>query len=226
MSKLLLAITIDTEEEWDWSGPFPAPPFSTQNAERLGRFQAFCDGLGLKPTWLVDHAIAENPVSVIHLRKAFEDGMCEIGAHLHPWATPPIVESINEHNSHILNLSHDLVARKLENLTNKLESSFGRRPVSFRAGRWGLDGRLLKLLRDNGYTVDSSVHPYYADSAFSYEGAPDEPYGPDFADILEGAASVTSSNYQSPEALASAPSRRPPGCTGHYPSRHSTPYTW
>jgi hypothetical protein len=185
LTDTLLAITVDTEEEWDWNGPFPRPPFSTRNADRLGKFQSFCDRLGLKPTWLVDYAIADDPASVRHLREASEDGRCEIGAHLHPWATPPVEEAVNERNSHILNLPHDLVARKLETLTKKLEKAFGRRPVSFRAGRWGLDGRLLRLLRDQGYTVDTSVHPYFSDTAFSYEGAPDEPYWPDFDSLLE-----------------------------------------
>lgn len=188
MEKTFLAITIDTEEEWDWNGPFPKPPFSTGNADRLGKFQAFCDRLGLKPTWLIDHAIADDPASVRHLRKASDEGRCEIGAHLHPWATPPIEEAVNEHNSHILNLPHDLVARKLETLTRKLEDVFGRRPVSFRAGRWGLDGRLLRLLKDQGYTVDSSVHPFFKDKAFSYEGAPDRPYWPDYGDLLKEGA--------------------------------------
>ena len=56
--------------------------------------------------------------------------------------------------------------------------------MSFRAGRWGLDGRLLKLLGENGYTVDSSVHPFYADKAFSYAHAPDQPYWPDYGNLL------------------------------------------
>jgi hypothetical protein len=184
LNEVLFAVTIDTEEEWDWSGPFPSAPFSTHNAQRLGKFQSFCERIGLKPTWLIDHAIAEDPNSANQLRSAALDGRCEIGAHLHPWATPPHEEVVNETHSHIVNLPLPLVEQKLANLTDKLESVFGRRPTSFRAGRWGLNGRLLRLLRDHGYTVDTSVHPFYANDAFSYENAPCQPYWPDFENLL------------------------------------------
>lgn len=185
MNEVLLAITIDTEEEWNWNGPFPLPPFSTRNAEKIGKFQTFCDKLGLKPTWLVDYAMAENPHTSAHLRDAVSAGRCEVGAHLHPWATPPLQEEVNETNSHILNLPPALVEEKLGHLTRKIETVFGRRPTSFRAGRWGLNGRLLRMLRDAGYTVDTSVHPFYSNPHFSYEGAPVEPYWPRYDDLLK-----------------------------------------
>ena len=73
-----------------------------------------------------------------------------------------------------------LVEKKLENLNVKLEKEFGKKPRSFRSGRWGTNGALLKLLAGKGYTIDSSIHPYYADSAFSYHEAPDTPFWPDY----------------------------------------------
>ena len=35
-----------------------------------------------------------------------------------------------------------------------------------------MKGKLLRMLRDQGYRVDTSVLPYYSDRPFSYEAAP------------------------------------------------------
>lgn len=43
-----------------------------------------------------------------------------------------------------------------------------------------MNGNLLHLLVEEGYQIDSSIHPFYADSSFSYYEAPDTPYWPDF----------------------------------------------
>src|SRR5262249_18748653 len=55
---------------------------------------------------------------------------------------------------------------------------------TFRAGRWGMTGELLMLLRDHGYETDSSVLPYYTSTSFSYIGAPIRPYWPEYRDLL------------------------------------------
>lgn len=176
-------MTIDTEEEWDWSKGFPVAPFSTRNVGQLYEFQGFCNDLGIKPTYLITHTIASDPETVRVLKKPMELGHCEIGAHLHPWSTPPIEEKISEQYSRTINLPLDLVRRKLINLTQKIEKGFGKRPISFRSGRWGSDGRLLKLLVELGYRIDTSVRPFFSDSCFSYDGASEQPYWPDFGDI-------------------------------------------
>jgi peptidoglycan/xylan/chitin deacetylase (PgdA/CDA1 family) len=111
--------------------------------------------------------------------------MCEIGAHLHPWVTPPVEEDIHEHNTHAVNLPTDLVRRKIRNLTHKLEEEFGERPLTFRSGRWGVNEVLLKMLLEEGYQTDSSIHPFYADSIFSYYHAPETPYWPDLSDCIQ-----------------------------------------
>ena len=178
---IFFVLSIDTEEEWDWHGPFPERKFSVNNTSKIPKFQGFCDGLGIKPTYFVDYAIADDPDSVKHLKAPLDAGNCEIGGHLHPWCNPPVEEDVsNTDNSHAINLPMDLVERKLDNLCNKLEQEFGHKPVSFRSGRWGTNEAMLKLLASKGYTIDSSVHPYYADTPFSYHDAPDFPYWPDF----------------------------------------------
>jgi len=136
----------------------------------------------VKPTYFVDYAIVSDPSSVKHFKKPFEKGECEIGAHLHPWVTPPVEEEIHNESTHAVNLPSDLVRQKLKNLTQKLEDEFGERPLTFRSGRWGVNGPLLKMLIEEGYQTDSSVLPFYADSTFSYYEALDAPYWPDLTD--------------------------------------------
>ena len=178
---IYFVLSVDTEEEWDWSGPFPENNFSVENTVNIPKFQAFCDRLGIKPTYFVNYAIAADPNSVKRIKAPLEKGNCEVGGHLHPWCTPPIKEEVNKaQNSHTITLPFDLVEKKLSNLTQKLEKEFGQKPRSFRSGRWGTNGKLLKLLHTNGYTIDSSIHPYYADTPFSYHEAPDVPYWPSY----------------------------------------------
>lgn len=182
--RILFLLTLDTEEEWDWGGPFPASPFSTRNTSRIPLFQAFCRRLGIRPTYFVDYAVCQSAESVGHLQRALDIGECEIGAHLHPWCTPPVAEEVNPETSHIVNLPLPLVRQKLQNLSGQIEETLGIRPVSFRAGRWGMNGPLLRLLAEEGYQVDSSVFPMYSDIGFSYRAAPFVPYWPDFSDGL------------------------------------------
>jgi hypothetical protein len=58
-------------------------------------------------------------------------------------------------------------------MTEAIESRFGRRPTSFRAGRYGLDIVGAGILRELNYRVDSSVIPF---SDYSNEE------GPNFSD--------------------------------------------
>ena len=51
-----------------------------------------------------------------------------------------------------------------------------------------MNGRLLRLLVEHGFVVDTSVHPHFSDSAFSYDGVPDRPYWPSYDDITRKGA--------------------------------------
>ncbi|MBX2879333.1 MAG: polysaccharide deacetylase family protein [Granulosicoccus sp.] len=177
--------TVDTEEEWDWSGDFPRPPFSTKNIQCLPEFQDFCQRIAIRPTYFVDHAVIEKPENQAILARYFSADTCDIGAHLHPWCTPPIDEEICDKNSHAVNLDLTLFRRKMVELTDGLAAAFGRHPTSFRSGRWGLNGKMLQVLAELGYKIDSSVRPYYSDTAFSYDGAMTVPYWPSFGNVLE-----------------------------------------
>ncbi|NOY53147.1 MAG: WalW protein [Deltaproteobacteria bacterium] len=182
--RVIFLITIDTEEEWDWSGPLPVPPYSTENISYIHEFQDLCRSLSIIPTYFVDHAVVEKEENCATLKSYFKKKECDIGAHLHPWCNPPVTEEINDHNSFIINLPILLVERKLKKLTDIIKERFGIHPFSFRSGRWGMDGKIMRLLAHYGYQVDSSIRPFYSEKDFSYDNALLYPYYPDFENCL------------------------------------------
>ena len=86
---VLFVITIDTEEEWLWMDDFPQDNFSVKNVNALPEFNTFVRGLGVKPTYFVDYAVAANAKASHILKDIYSQGGVEIGSHLHPWCNPP-----------------------------------------------------------------------------------------------------------------------------------------
>lgn len=169
-----LIVTIDTEEEGLWAGRYRRTGNTVENIRHVPRFQALCDRFGVRPTFLVDAAVAADDRAVDVLRAIHDEGRCEIGTHLHPWCNPPFEEEDIPRNSYLCNLPEPLQRAKLLWLTERIEERFGRRPTSFRAGRYGLDIVGARLLAELGYLVDSSVIPFTSYAAES---------GPDFSDV-------------------------------------------
>lgn len=178
---LIFVLSMDTEEEWDWSGPFPQQNFSVDNAERLPDFQAFCEAQGIRPTYFVDYAVADNPAAAARIRPFVESHRCEIGAHLHPWANPPYYGDTGEFESHVVNLPIEQTEAKLDALMARLHSAFDVVPNAFRTGRWGINGDILELLRQKGFGIDSSMYPFFRNDYFDCEQTHLQPYWPDFA---------------------------------------------
>jgi len=178
---IIFILSIDTEEEWDWSGAFPSKNFSVNNINEIPAFQTFCQELGIKPTYFVDYAVANNPQAATTL-KELNKNYCEIGAHLHPWANPPFYNETNEESSHVVNLPIEQVKEKLQALNCEIAKNIGQQPKSFRTGRWGINGDILHLLKNEKITVDSSVYPLFCNDYFSCEKAPTHPYWPSYDD--------------------------------------------
>ncbi|MCO6457041.1 MAG: polysaccharide deacetylase family protein [Pirellulaceae bacterium] len=177
-----LLVTIDTEEEGLWGGTYRRTNNTVRNIQGLPRFQELCDGLGIRPTYLIDAPVVSDAAAVGLLRPLQDDGRAEIGAHVHPWCNPPLEEESSARNSYLCNLSAALQRRKISWLTEQIEHQFGRRPTSFRAGRYGLDISGARILADLGYQVDSSVIPFID---YTSEGGPDfrhAPYDPYYID--------------------------------------------
>lgn len=187
----IFVLTIDTEEEWDWSGPFPQRKANVQNIDKLPAFNSICENLGIKPTYFVDYAVADNDTAVNTMLTFTTKGNCEIGAHLHPWCNPPYFGEVGEAESHVVNLPVEQVSQKLDILMERLEAGFGVKAKSFRTGRWGIDKHVMDLLVKSGITVDSSVYPFYENEYFSCNGAPTLPYWPNLNNPLQAGTQNT-----------------------------------
>jgi len=180
---LLFILSVDAEEEFNWEGAFPQRNCSVRNIQKLPEFQQFCDSLGVHPTYLVDYPVATYDDSVKVLREIARTPNTEIGAHLHPWCNPPLEGLNTERESHVVNLPIALVKKKITALTEAIQQNIGVTPKVFRTGRWGITASVLKAVADAGFTIDSSIYPFYENSFFSCKKAVHTPYWPDFDDI-------------------------------------------
>jgi hypothetical protein len=156
----ILLVSVDTEEEFDWSGPFSATQRSVGHVARLPRLHELFERCGVRPTYLIDHPIAASSDSVRVLDRLLQRDNCEIGAHLHPWVNPPLVEEVNTRNSYLCNLPLSLQQDKIAELTRTIALAFGIPPAVFKAGRYGLDFTLVPTLGELGYSIDSSIMAY------------------------------------------------------------------
>jgi hypothetical protein len=182
--ELVFILTVDTEEEWDWEGPFPEKDFSVKNLAQVPAFQDFCESKGIRPCYFVDYAAAKGAAQNQTFAKPIEKNSCELGAHLHPWANPPFFDKPTEANSHVVNLPIEQVEAKLDELISVFTKEFNYQPTSFRTGRWGISADIMHLLWTRGFTVDSSVYPFYKNEFFSCKGSPTGAYWPDANNVL------------------------------------------
>ena len=163
-------VTIDTEEAFDWDGPFTRDQHSVTHIPAVIEFQTICEDAGVKPVYLVDFPVINDPASAELFRTLAAEGRAVIGAHLHPWVTPPFTDSISRRNSYGCNLPAEVERDKLMVMLDTMDRIFGETPTIFRAGRYGVGANTLEILAANGVRFDSSVR-----SSFDYsaEGGPD-----------------------------------------------------
>lgn len=166
------AIFADAEEEFDWSRPVSRDARRTTAIAALPAVNRRFIERGVVPTYLVDHPVVDSPASAATIRAMVEDDVCEVGAQLHPWVTPPFDEPVTQANSFAGNLPPALERAKLAALTRRIEEATGRRPRIYRAGRYGVGAGSAALLEDAGYRLDVSVR-----ALFDYRGEG----GPDFS---------------------------------------------
>jgi hypothetical protein len=155
--EVVLVVSVDTEED-TWI-PTRAG-VTVENVRELRRLSRFFDRLQVRTTYFTTYQVATRPWAVAILREICDGGRAEIGAHLHPWNTPPVHEPLSPRNTMMKNLAPELQLEKLERLTSVLGDAFGARPSAFRAGRFGLGVDAVRALLACGYQVDSSVTPF------------------------------------------------------------------
>ncbi|SCW84793.1 hypothetical protein SAMN02927924_03332 [Sphingobium faniae] len=162
---------VDTEEEFDWDAPFSRTGHSVSVWNGMARGQAYFAAAGIRPVYVTDYPVIDDDHAAAMMRQWVDDGAADVGAHLHPWVNPPHVEEMSEANSYAGSLPRAVEQAKLEALSRRIAERFGRRPIAYRAGRYGLGRNSARLLEEAGFIVDSSVR-----SRFDYSPQ----YGPDF----------------------------------------------
>jgi len=152
-------ITIDTEiDSPKWKPEFP---FKLENIKHIPYLQKVFDKFNVKPTYLLTYPVASDNFCADIFREILREGKCEIGAHLHPWTTPPFLSKKEKLKlSYPHTLPFNLEKQKLKNLTSLLKEKFNINPLSYRAGRYGIDRESLEILKELGYKIDTSITPF------------------------------------------------------------------
>ncbi|WP_205763484.1 polysaccharide deacetylase family protein [Pseudopontixanthobacter vadosimaris] len=163
-------LTVDTEEEFDWNGPFSQTGHGLDHVPRLRKFQQFCENIGVSPVYLIDWPVAHSPFAIEIIGGAVRDGKAELGIQLHPWVNPPHSEEINGFNSFAGNLPAEVEREKFLRLRDAIAKNFAVQPLIYRAGRYGLGPNTADLLKDAGILIDSSVRAHFD---YGEHGGPD-----------------------------------------------------
>ena len=180
MESLRVVVTLDTEadDQWHHGGPL-----TTENVRWWQPFQDLCARHGARPTYLITSEIAEDDRAAAFLSPLVTNGVAEVGAHLHPWTTPPFRDEPglawnDPAHAYPCHVDEGLLQDKLVTLTAQIGESLGVTPTAFRAGRFGIDHVGARLLAKLGYVVDSSITPFVSWSGNA--GRPGRGGGPDF----------------------------------------------
>jgi hypothetical protein len=184
-----LIITVDTEADNQWKPVAGHVP--VENLRALPRFQALCEAHGFPPTYLCTCEVADASSFGSTLRVWHEGGRAEVGAHLHPWSTPPFTQwdLTDRGSAYPSELPAEVFTEKLDVLTTRVADALGQPPASYRAGRWGFSAAHVGDLLAQGYIVDCSVTPLvnWTDAGATGRGpdfrkAPHRPYFVDRSD--------------------------------------------
>jgi hypothetical protein len=154
-----LFVVVDTEAEFDWSRPFAHNLTHISAMECIEHGQEVFDRYGLRPIYVVDFPVASQAGGYQKLRRILQRDGCVIGAHLHPWTTPPFEEDLSSRNSYPGNLPPALEEQKLICIIETIRESFGVTPEFYKAGRYGFGPATAASLARHGIKVDLSVLP-------------------------------------------------------------------
>jgi hypothetical protein len=177
MRAIPLIVSLDTEEDnWNRS----RTGVTVTNIDELHKQARFFERLGVRPTYFTSYHVAIDPCAAEVLQEVVDGNRGELGAHLHPWNTPPLSEAFVPRNSMTKNLPAELQLAKIRSLTEAMQEAFGQTPTAFRTGRYGIGPDTVSALVACGYQVDSSVSPFVSlesvDDGPTFVGAPIVPY--------------------------------------------------
>jgi hypothetical protein len=168
-----LIVVVDTEEEFNWAAPFSREAVGVTAIDEVWRLQRVLARYRVTPTYVIDYPVAATASSSERLKEIARQGECHIGAHLHPWVSPPFVEKLGRRASYACNLGYDCELDKILRLKETIEEHVGVRPRSFKAGRYGFGRTTAEVLEALDFDVDLSVNPHMnfaRDGGPSFEG--------------------------------------------------------
>ena len=184
-----LVVTIDVEEEGLFRSEYHSGDAPTSNVPRLQLLDSVFREFAIRPTLLVSYQVARYAPNRRILPELVSRWHGEIGAHLHPWNTPPLDPPSYPEPAPSELIPKELLVAKLANLTAALQP-MGVSPVSFRMGRFNMGPKMFSVLEESEIRVDSSICPmrtYYGGPA--HLAAPSEPYFPDRDNLCRAGSS-------------------------------------
>ena len=217
MSKKTLAVvvTLDVEEEGLFSGSYPREGAGLSNIARLPGLAFLPRDFGLPLTLLCDYPVACDPASREIVAGLVARVGGEIGAHLHPWNTPPFPGMPWPEPVSTAVMPLDVFRAKLAALQQAVAGIAGTAATSFRMGRWNLFRRAMAVLPEAGILVDSSVAPLrHVPGGPDHFLAPPDPYwlrpaGPAGPRLLEAPTTQVPLVPKTPRAAFALASRLP-----------------
>ena len=175
----ILCVVIHTEEEFDWAREHDRSATAVSHMRHIHRAQELFESFGIVPTYVVDYPIASQEEGYRPLLPYVRAGRATVGAHLHPWVSPPHEEQVCRFNTYPGNLPAALEREKLRILTETIATNFGVRPRAYLAGRYGFGPHTASILMELGYEVDISPAPpidFRADGGPDYSGYTSDPF--------------------------------------------------
>lgn len=153
---MVMVLSVDTEED-NW---VPARKgVSVSNVvDAIPDFADRLAGLGIRPSYFTSYQVAKDRAAAAALREALARAGGEIGAHVHPWNTPPYC-GVEDEITMLCSYPATAQRDKIESVLEEIRHSFGAVPTAFRAGRFGIGRVALRALTETGIRVDSSVTP-------------------------------------------------------------------
>ena len=155
------------------TGPRPSREQSTSVTamQHIGRAQQLFDRFGIKPTYVIDYPVAIAADGSAPLAEFAAAGRATIGAHLHPWVTPPHDEEVTRANSFALTSRPRSKPRSWRRCVETIDTGLRRRPQIYKAGRYGI----RRDARDAGRARASRRHQRQPAHGLHARGGPGLP---------------------------------------------------
>ena len=208
-----LVISIDVEEDGLFCGRYPTTPNGVTNVRDLSRLDFLRDQFGIPLTLLTSYPVACDAGCAAVLKRQATQQAAEIGAHLHPWCTPPFTADNPAQPTRTAAIPEEILRAKLGSLMAAISERTGIKPTSFRAGRFDLSQSLLRQLPDFGISTDSSVVPLQrrVDGPEDHFAVPSDPFPhPLNPSVLEVPLTVVAVCRSAADVVANAAPKLPP----------------